>query len=183
MIIYQSKNFHGFTLVELIITMAIAGILFSSAIPAFSNMLVHNQQTSVLQTLFTHLNFARAEAIKSNQHVLLCKSSNGNQCSTTTSWSDGWLIFSDTDNNKMVNDDEYVIYTQQSLPRNISLGYKGFGSKNYFRYYPDGRSSANGTFTLCSRSDEKSALVIIISRVGRARIDTKSSSGKTLTCS
>ena len=182
MIAYQIKQLHGFTLIELTITIAIAGILFSLAIPSFSQMLAHNQQTSILHTLFTHLNLARSEAIKTNHHVLLCKSINGIQCVTETLWSDGWLIFADTDNNKKVNNDERVIYIQQSLPNHIFLDYKGFGSNNYFRYYSDGHSSANGTFTLCNHSDEKMARSIIVSRTGRARIDNKSGSGKALTC-
>ncbi|MCU7940182.1 MAG: GspH/FimT family protein [gamma proteobacterium symbiont of Bathyaustriella thionipta] len=182
MIAYQIKQFHGFTLIELIITITIAGILFSLAIPSFSHMLAHNQQTSVLHTLFKHLNVARNEAINTNHHVLLCKSVDGKHCITQSSWDDGWLIFTDNDNNKKVNDEERVIYSQQSLPSHIFLDYRGFGSNNYFRYYPDGHGSANGTFTLCNHSNEKLAQSIIISRTGRVRINTKSGSGKALIC-
>lgn len=183
MIAYQSKKFHGFTLIELIITIVITGILFSVAIPSFSHILAQNQQTSLLYTIFAQLNFARYEAIKTNQQIMLCKSIDGKLCVTTTLWSDGWLIFADTDNNKKVSSNESILYIQQSLPDNIFFDYKGSGSSNYFRYFPNGRGSSNGTFTLCNHADEKMARSIIVSRSGRARIDNKKGSGEALTCS
>lgn len=179
----QIKRLNGFTLIELIIVLAIAGILFSIALPAFTHMLAQNKQTAQLYTLFHHHQLARSEAIKSNQKVLLCKSSNGQQCTPKTKWSDGWIIFSDTDNNKKISASERVIYIQQALSVNLSLKYRGFGSHNYVRYFPDGRSSTNGTFTLCSQYGNEMAKGIIISRTGRARIAAKSAGGKALTCS
>lgn len=113
---------------------------------------------------------------------MLCKSIDGKQCFTDTSWSDGWLIFADTNNNKKVDRDESIIYIQQALPDTIFFDYKGSGSSNYFRYFPNGRGSSNVTFTLCNNSDEKMARSIIISRSGRARIDNKNGGGRALIC-
>lgn len=178
----QISSMTGFTLIELIIVLAIAGILFSSAIPSFSQMLAHNKQEAQLYTLFHHHQLARSEAIKTNSRVILCKSSDAKQCSSQSKWADGWIIFSDTDNNKIISNNEHVIFIQGALSGNLSLKYKGFGSHNSVRYFPDGHSSTNGTFTLCSQFGDEYAKSIIISRTGRARIASKSASGKALTC-
>ena len=179
----QIKEYHGFTLIELIIVLAISGILLGLAVPSFSQMLARNQQTAQLYTLFHHHQYARSEAIKTNSRVLLCKSSDGQQCTKESEWSDGWIIFSDRDNDKKISLNERVIHIQQALPVSLSLKYRGFGSHNYIRYYADGHSSTNGTFTLCNPMGDESAKGIIISRTGRARIDSKASGGKALTCS
>lgn len=182
-IAYQGKKFHGFTLFELLITLAIMGILFSLAIPSFSRTLLHNQQTSVLHNFFSQLNYARTEAIKTNHPALLCKSINGRQCIKSGHWSAGWIIFSDKNLNKQVDNNEPVLLVQQALAKTIYFDYKGAGSSHYFQYFPDGRGSSNGTFTLCHHADQTIARSIIVSRTGRARIDNKTGSGKALSCS
>jgi len=178
----KNNNNRGFTLIELLITLAVAGILVTIAVPSLSKTVSNTHQASVLHTLFSNLNLARTKAVLDKQHILLCKSIDGVQCVTQSTWSDGWLIFADSDNNKQVNGDELVIHVQQSLPDTIYLNYSGFGSNNYFRYFSDGHSSANGTFTLCSDSDEDMAQSIIVSRSGRVRIDNVTGSGNVLVC-
>lgn len=177
------KTSQGFTVVELMITLLITGILFLVALPSFSNMLAKNEQTAQIYTLFHHHQLARTEAIKSNRNVLLCKSSDGLKCTSNSKWSDGWIIFSDTDNDKKISDNETVIYVQDTLPQKLSLKYKGFGSHHYVRYFPNGRSSTNGTFTFCNQIDKSNVQSLIIARTGRARLDTKASGGKALSCS
>jgi len=179
----QTRSHQGFTLIELIITLAIISVLFSIALPSFSKMLADNQQTAQLHTLYHHHQLARSEAIKGNQRVLLCKSSDGLQCTKKTQWSEGWIIFSDKNNDNKINANESVVYIQQALSSKLSLDYRGFGSHNYVRYYPDGHSSTNGTYTLCSQSGKNSAKSLIISRTGRVRLSSTSSGGKALSCS
>ncbi len=175
-------NNKGFSLIEIIITIAILGILSSYALPSFSHLLSRNQQRSVLFQLFRHHQLARSEAIKRNQSIILCKSSNARQCNPAADWHEGWIIFADTDNNRLLNGTESLIYSYQGQNYKLSVNYRGFGSHNYIRYFPDGHSSTNGTFVLCSRDDSVSAKSLIISRTGRARIDTKNASGTPLVC-
>ncbi|WP_425511146.1 GspH/FimT family pseudopilin [sulfur-oxidizing endosymbiont of Gigantopelta aegis] len=61
--------------------------------PAFADILSHNHQSAQLNILFHHHQLARSEAIKHKSRVLLCKSNNGQQCTPSAKWSDGWLIF------------------------------------------------------------------------------------------
>ena len=174
---------NGFTLIELLITLAIAGILFSLAVPTFSQVFAKNQQQTTLYRLFSHHQLASSEAIKTNQIVILCKSTDGNQCSKQAEWTDGWLIFADHDNNKKLDGNDRIIYTQSALNNNLSLSYRGFGSHNYVRYFPDGHTTSNGTFTLCNQQGEIYSKALIISRTGRARIDNRAPGNKALQCS
>lgn len=176
------KKHYGFTLIELFIVLAIAGILLASAVPALSNLSARNQQTSILNTLLSHHHLARSEAIKRNQQVLFCKSNNGLQCTPKAQWQDGWLIFPDSDRNRKLSNNERVIYIQKALNDNLTLHYRGFGSHNYIRYYSDGHSTSNGTFTLCHQYAEADAKKLIISRTGRARIDTNAAGKKEANC-
>ena len=172
----------GFTLIEALIVISIAMIILTSAIPAFSQIISKNRQSALLYNLFSHHQLARSEAIKTNQRITLCKSSNQTQCTSGSQWHDGWIVFVDNNHNKIINGNERVIHIQQALDKSLTLKYRGFGSQNYISYFSSGWSTSNGTFTLCSQANDTTAESIIISRTGRARIDNKSSTGEALEC-
>ncbi len=172
----------GFSLVEMLIVAAIIGILSSYALPSFNRLVNSNRQNTVLLQLFSHHQLARSEAIKQNQSIILCKSDNGQQCTPSAHWHNGWIVFADRDNNKQLSGTELLIYSFQNQNPSLSLSYRGFGSHNYIRYYPDGRSSTNGSFILCTPQGDITARSLIISRTGKARLSSKNASGGALKC-
>jgi type IV fimbrial biogenesis protein FimT len=183
--LFKTNKLHttyGFTLMELIIVLAISSILMTSAIPAFSQMLARNKQTAKIHLLFAHHRLARSEAIISNQRVTLCKSSDSLQCTRNSQWHDGWIVFIDANHDKRVSSSERIIFVQQALENNMTLKYRGFGSHNYISYFPGGRTTSNGTFTLCNQFGEKTAKGLIISRTGRAHLSDRASNGNPLEC-
>src|ERR1700677_1609484 len=85
----------GFTLVEVVITMAVAAILLTIAVPSFRYVTNSNRIAGELNGLVGDLQFARAEAIKEGRTVTVCVSTDGNTCANTTAWQSGWIVFSD----------------------------------------------------------------------------------------
>jgi type IV fimbrial biogenesis protein FimT len=65
----------GFTLPELLVTIAVASILLGIAVPSFSGLIVDNRLTTQANDLVSAINFARSEAIKRNRTVSLCRAS------------------------------------------------------------------------------------------------------------
>lgn len=84
----------GFTLLELMITLLIAGIILSIGVPSFRGVMQNQRMTSATNELVMSLNLAKSEAIKRVAYVSICKSSNGVTCGDAgTSWRDGWIVF------------------------------------------------------------------------------------------
>jgi len=84
----------GFTLLELMVVIAIVAIMAAIAAPLFTGFINQNRLTRVKIMLANDLNRARSDAITSNARVVACPSnSTATDCSGTTDWAgNGWLI-------------------------------------------------------------------------------------------
>jgi type IV fimbrial biogenesis protein FimT len=82
----------GFTLIELMITLAVMAILLGIAAPSFNNVVLSNKLSSYANNLVASANLARSEAIKRNSAITLCASSNGTSCAASGGWEQGWVI-------------------------------------------------------------------------------------------
>lgn len=85
----------GFTLVELMATLAVASILLSAVAVSYAGMIGRGSRDAALGELSFTLSLARSEAIKRSATVSVCPSNDASSCSG--GWSDGWLMFVNTD--------------------------------------------------------------------------------------
>jgi type IV fimbrial biogenesis protein FimT len=93
----MKKSHSGFTLVELLLTLTVASIIMTLAVPAFTETMRRNRLTTQANELITALNVARSEAIKRRSNVSVCVSSDQATC-TGGNWQNGWIVRNDSDN-------------------------------------------------------------------------------------
>ena len=177
MSLFRSK---GFTLIELMLTVAIAAILLAVAVPALTNLMIKNQLSGQIQTLQGTINFARSEAIKRGRHVSICKSIDQSTCcqvsgSTCTDWSGGWIVFENSDNDVPADRDdiggpneETLLRVFPALPSGYTLSANN-NFTNFVTYNRLGMANQMGTFVFCKNSDETMARAIVVTQT-RPRI-------------
>jgi len=85
----------GFSLIELMVVVALVAILLVLAVPAFRNMIQINRVAGEVNSFSADLQYARSEAIQRGVPVSLCPSSDGATCLGTNTWHSGWIVFVD----------------------------------------------------------------------------------------
>ncbi|MDP2265942.1 MAG: GspH/FimT family pseudopilin [Thiobacillus sp.] len=80
----------GFTLIELMVTLAVLAILLTIAIPNYQTFVMNSRMASQTNDVITALSLARSEAVKRAANVSVCASSNGTSC--TGGWAQGWIV-------------------------------------------------------------------------------------------
>src|SRR3984885_9084241 len=85
----------GFTMIELLMTIVVAGILAAIAVPAFNSFVLNDRDIGQINSLVASFNYARSEAIKQHLQagVAVCPSTSGTACdSGSTAWASGWIV-------------------------------------------------------------------------------------------
>ncbi len=85
----------GFTIIELLIVLAVAALLGMMATANFTNTIARDRINGELADLQADMTYAAAEAVREGLLVTLCASSDGLTCSKSTNWNDGWIVFAD----------------------------------------------------------------------------------------
>ena len=156
---------HGFTLVELIITLVIAAILTTVAVPSFNTTIKNNRLITQTNALVASLNLARSEAIKHARQATVCVSSNQNSCTGGTDWSQGWLVWVDVDNDNVLDNGEERRVVE-TLPPNMTFT----ANVSQIQYTAQGAVTGTGTFSVCDDRSGETGRTIRIRNTGRANL-------------
>ncbi len=158
----------GFTLIELMITVAIAGILIGVGVPSLRNIMINNRVTSYTNDFMSSLYLARSEAVKRGTRVTMCKSSNGTACAAGGGWQQGWVIFEDTNADGAFAANE-VIQVHEALSANLTL--TGAGATGAYVSFIE-----NGTAQTTGGASQSGTMTVALS--GKTRTITLSSVGR-----
>ncbi|MBT5229006.1 MAG: prepilin-type N-terminal cleavage/methylation domain-containing protein [Methylococcales bacterium] len=116
----KMQRLNGFTLIELMIVIAIGSILAMVAIPSFSRLMQENSLSAATNDLVSTFNFARSEAVRRGSNVGVCATADQGTCSASADWSTGWLVWSGASNAGPANTTE-ILRVHEALGLNATL--------------------------------------------------------------
>ncbi len=156
----------GFTLIELVITVSIAAILFTIGMPSYQKMVMDKRMATTRETLITDLEIAKSEAMTRNQSVILCRHSGETAtptaCDNTAEWENGWVVFVDTNGDSNVDANELLRVTA-GLGAGLNIDY----SKTSITFSSRGfTGTTNGTFRICDGRGYQHGHKLILSTSG-----------------
>lgn len=151
----------AFTLIELMIGIAVAAILITVGIPGFRDLILDNRMAAQINSLVADLSYARSEAVKRNSAVTVCKRNiNGTACDDSRSWTDGWIVLAGTT----------VLRVHESVSSGMAMNLKYTGSN---KVVYDGKGFLNGvnngTFIFCDSRGYTKARGLVLAMTGRLR--------------
>lgn len=173
--LFRIKKQRGFTLVELMIALAVTAILVSIAAPSFQTSIEKRRILTINDSYSAGLRLARSEAVARSRTITVCPSNDQSTCSGT--WSDGWLIFIDDDKDRIFDfpDDELL-----KVGGDFAGGYTAVlhgDTTTTFQFNYEGRAVEQGTFSVCGPSAEANfaqGIIINLSGGTRYAIDSNS---------
>jgi len=155
--------------------LAVTAVLVSVAVPSMEDLIDSTRVTAASNELLGGLLLTRSEAMKRRARVTLCKSADGQSCTATGGWQQGWIVFEDADGNGVRGAAEKVVRVQPPLAGNLRLTGTAPVAK-YVSYAPNGATRTvgggfqAGTLTVCAASPGPAgARQIILNATGRPR--------------
>jgi type IV fimbrial biogenesis protein FimT len=174
----------GFTLIELIVTLAIAAILATMVIPSFNTLSVKNLQADEVNTMIHHFYLARSLSTANETRYALCPSSDGERCTNTADWSQGYILFEDsaTPHNGLRDPNEQLQAAHQPT-QDARIDIDTSEHRNRVVYQADGHPVGYDlTMTFCDPDERIPPKAVILSNLGRVRVSETNPDGTPLSC-
>ncbi len=166
----------GFTLVELLVVLAVGAILLAIAFPGYAFLVNTSRLAAVTNDLVSAIQLARSEAVKRGTRVTVCKTDDAMAampvCNTAASWQQGWLVFVDGGVRGVVDADDIVLRQQDRASGAVTITANNFSM--YISYKPSGISQglnnlATGKLFVCVAGDQRD---IVVNNTGRVRLES-----------
>jgi len=146
------KKDRGFTLIELMVTLAVAAILLTVGVPSMRDLIRNNRLAGATNTFVSSLNVVRSEAVKQGRNATLCVSSDtanaAPTCTGETNWRLGWVAWVDSDADGALDSPGEILRIVEPLPTTLTVTLST--AVNNLRIDSQGNvSSPNITLDLC----------------------------------
>lgn len=170
----------GFTLLGLLVAIAIGSIVLTLGLPALQNMVASNRRVTNLDAIVNAVQTARSFAVSDGVPTTLCGSSTGNSCDGN--WSQGWIVVENRSGSTgTVGSGDPVVKRYPALQGHFTVS-AHLGGIGYLAYQPSGLSNTGGYFTLCGPHGAAQAVSAIVSPAGDVRSGSTTASGTALSC-
>ncbi|UJF25237.1 GspH/FimT family pseudopilin [Suttonella sp. R2A3] len=169
----KSHKHKGFTLVELMVTIAIVGILLALAAPNFSEMVARSKLKSALNEWQSSFYFAQAEAMRLKEKIHFCASSDGESCSNSGNYNQGWIVLYQSGKPDRVLRD----VPPPDMSNNIDITFNGTthtSTRAHIIFAPTGRIDGGfggATVSFAYNDGKTTAIKLVVSNEGRLHIE------------
>jgi len=154
----------GFTIIELMTAVALLAVMVVIGVPSFNSIINTNETAAKSNAFLSALKVARTEATKRRQNIIVCASNNQSDCASNN-WSNGWIVFEDTDGGNDFDAGETIIDTY-SLPAGFTVTRASAGPDQIlFAATGLSDSTVAQTFTVC-KANTTSGRVLTVERSG-----------------
>ena len=170
---------HGYSLLELLLTVALAAMLLTLGLPELSRLVARQKQSVEINALFHAVHLARKESIVRRRVVSLCPTLDAQSCTPGRDWSGGFLMFENTDRDEppRVDPGEPILQRHRaSGALRVAANRHGFTFRAVFK------RATNGTIVVCDRASRIRPKALVVSYTGRPRVAFETPRGDPYTC-
>lgn len=161
---------NGFTLAELMATLAVSGVLLAIGVPAFRQLVESMRISAAFHGTTVSLSAARMAAVSRNQPVTVCPSADGRHCRRDRVWEDGWITF--LDGSRSGNPATPGDVVEHATPALRGLAVRSTAGRHWIRFQPSGFSAgSNLSLWICTIADRREIGRVALNNGGRARIE------------
>jgi type IV fimbrial biogenesis protein FimT len=168
----------GFTLIELMVTVAVLAILLGLAAPSFRETLLNSKTATQTNDLVAALNLAKSEANKRGFAVSVCAARDANRDSCRTAnpgdWSNGWLVFTDRLNPGTRDNGESILMPSDAPDAGFTVT---TGGQGFVRFAPSGSVTHNAGLVIavqansCANMRRRDVSVNAVGRINTLKRD------------
>jgi type IV fimbrial biogenesis protein FimT len=169
----QSES--GFTLIEMVVTIAIAAILVTLALPNFRTLLANNRLATQANEFVADINYAKGEA--SNRRPINIGVCAGSACGAGSTWESGRAVFADINNNGAFDGADLILRVRDpsagsnKITPSAGVDVMFFNGDGVRVSSPPANPAGPVTFSMCDSRGASYARAIVVSRTGQARVD------------
>ena len=161
----------GLTIIELIISLCILSILALLAIPTLQDIFHRAEAKYVQQTFSSAIQLGKIKAITQRQYIVICASADLSRCQNNQ-WNKGIIMFTDLNKNRVLDQDEQIIWSQHTQLKYGHLTWASFGTPHLITFSERNGLpiDSNGSLTYCSHTHHHFKWVL--SKMGHTRVES-----------
>lgn len=161
----------GYTLLELLVALALMAILATIAYPGFAALLLDSRRDATVTIAMHAVHAARQFAATRGESIRLCGTLDAAHCSGGVDWSSGLL----------------VVNAGGTIHRTLPLSRPVHGptlrsNRSTINFEPGTSFASPATLTICDRRGSSTARAVIVSRSGRPRVSERDAANRVLQC-